>query len=333
MALFREITASRVGGVKGFNATTESRIVRVIMEDSDVDSGRNSLGTFEEKPDPRDLVEQQWARIGSGHPWDREGLKAGSYRIVKFMPPRAWWVEVVYYRNNVTLGIPPTNEWLIRYRGATITEQALTELPPESGGNQNDVWQRTSREVGSPAFKKLDAEGGSTPAGATHKARGVNKETGADVTVWLRKVDQLTEEPRGVNVEVPAMLVTFSRTIANVNHGRLATSLVPFLRAVNSVPFRGAPELQVKFLDVQLDPVAATVPGQTSTGVAYAINLSFLWSYDPWGPYSIQPSWYDGDGHRATVLDMDEQPLPREEFRNVRRKPFEPLLTIASRGY
>jgi hypothetical protein len=331
VALFTELTASRVGGVKGFNATTESRIVRVVLEESDLETGQGSLGSFAIKPDPRDIVEAEWARLGSGHPWDRAGLKAGSYRILDFLPPQAWDIEVIYYRNNVTLGIPPTNTWRISYRGATITEQALTELEPEPGGSTTDVWQRPSRQIGSPAFKKVDGD-----QGPTHHAKGVDKETGNEVTVWLKKINGLNEEPRGAIIEDPSWLVTYERTIPNLNHGRLAQSIAPFMKAVNSHAFRGAQPLHVKCMDISMVPVPLEASGQATSGVGYAIAIPFLWSFTAFGPHRVVPSWYDSEGHRATVFTGNTATFTQvdvEEFRNVRRRNFNVLLTIAARGF
>lgn len=368
MADFRELTASRVGGVKGFNATTETRIIRVIAEDEDIETIRGSLGTQSVYPDPRDLVENQFARLGSGHPWDREGLKAGSYRIVENRGQGQFVVEVIYYRNNVTIGIPPTNTWLIRYRGATITEQALTELPPEpasaqtakstpsvvrmgvharkagaggtrsesltAAGTVDDVWTRPSREVGSKAFKEVPPAGGESAP--THRVKGVDSE-GALVTVWLREIDGLTEDPRGMPVEAPAWLVTYERTLPNFGGGRFPVDIALYMKAVNGAEFRGAQPLHVKCLDVALDPIAAEIPGQAVAGVGYRVVISFLWSHFPWGPYGLVNGWFDGDGHRATALRISADPgingTPDvSEFRNVRRADLNGLLTALERG-
>jgi hypothetical protein len=362
------MTASRVGGVKGFNATSESRIVRVIADEDEIDTGRGSLGTWVRYPDPRDLVENQWARLGSGHPWEPQALKAGSYRIIENRGQGCWIVEVIYYRNNITIGIPPTNEWLIRYRGATITEQALTELPPETVSaeatrsaitikHQNlearratpakavsasesiagvaDLWTRPSRQVGSKAFKQVPAA--TSELRPTHRTQGVNDE-GALIDIWLKEMpEELTEEPRGVIIEDPAWLVTFERTIPNFSSRQLPMSIAKYMKAVNGTTFRGAQPLHVKVLDITLDPIGAEVAGQVQGGVAYRVMVSFLWSYMPWGPYQIVNSWYDGDGHRATVLKIappggvDAPDL--SEFRNVRRENLNVLLTVLERGW
>lgn len=364
MADFRELTASRVGGVKGFNATTETRTIRVIAEAEDIETIRGSLGTQSVYPDPRDLVENQLIRLGSGHPWDREGLKAGSYRIVENRGQGQSVVEVIYYRNNVTIGIPPTDTWLIRYRGATITEQALTELPPETAtvqsakstpsvtrmgvharkagaggivpagslaaGTVDDVWTRRSREVGSKAFKKLESS-----TGASHKAKGINPENGTTVDIWLKEIDDLTEEPRGMPVEAPAWLVTYERTLPNFGGGRFPVDIALYMRAVNGAEFRGAQPLHVKCLDVVLDPIAAEIPGQREAGIAYRAVISFLWSYFPWGPYGLVNGWFDGDGHRATAIRLNDPGAGEpdvSEFRNVRRADLNGLLTALERG-
>lgn len=366
MADFRELTASRTGGVKGFNATTEIRIIRVIAEAEDIETVRGTLGTQTVYPDLRDLVENQLIRIGSGHPWDREGLKAGSYRNLENRGQGQGVVEVTYYRNNVTIGIPPTNTWLIRYRGATITEQALTELPPDTAtaqtakstpsvvrmgaharragvggvvptgspaaGTADDVWTRPSREVGSKAFKEVD-----TKNVASHEAKGIDSETGLPVDIWLKELEGLTEQPRGMQVEAPAWLVTFERTLPNFGTGRFPVDIALYMKAVNGVEFRGAQPLHVKCLDVVLDPIAAEIPGQREAGIAYRAVISFLWSYFPWGPYGLVNGWFDGDGHRATALIINPgQPDDGEpdvsEFRNVRRADLDGLLTALVQG-
>lgn len=362
MALFNELTASRVGGVKGFNATSESRIVRVIAEEADIDSGRGNLGSFVKYPDPRDLVEAQWARLGSGHPWDREGLKAGSYRIMESRGQGCWLVEVIYLRNDIGIGIPPTNEWLIRYRGATVTQHVLTELEPEAESAEarqssasikavglrsrrrtpatafpvsgqagtdptTDLWTRPSEEVGSPAFKKVTE-------GATHWAYQVDDD-GVLTHQTLRKVKKLTEEPRGMTVEDPAWLVTFERTLPNFAERGTPAAIAGYMKAVNAVEFGGAQPLQVKCLDITLDPIAADIPGQRIGGKAYRVVISFLWSFVPFGPHKIVPSWYDSDGHRATVFTGaagNESVIDVEYFRNVRRADFNRLLAILERG-
>lgn len=329
MADFKELTASRVSGVKGFNATSESRVVRVIAEEADLETGTGPDGPFTRYPDPRDLVEAQWARLGSGHPWEPDTLRAGSYRILEHRGQGQWLVEVVYLRNDVSIGFPPIDKWLIRYRGATVTQHTLTELEPEGNGTGTDLWNRPSAEVGSPAFKKVPPT-----SQATHWARTVDDE-GNIGHQTLKLIPDLTEEPRGMTVEDPAWLVTYERTIPNFVHQRLPRSVAPYLKAVNSVIFQGADPSHVKCLDITLDPIAAVVPGQRTDGVAYHAMISFLWSHIAFSPHKIVPSWYDSDGHRATVFIgiPESTTVDVAEFRNVRRADMNLLLYIMQRGW
>lgn len=363
MALFREVgLRSRVGGSRGLNPSGENILVRVVAEkgsDADVAAGNADYSIHEKGqegevtvwPDPRVLVENDFAPLGSVHPWDAT-KRAVTYTVEQHLAPGIWHVRV-HYQVPDALSTPPSTKWLHTVRTVSIPQRIVQELQPDfrtfpriRGGLADllpaDFWTRPARSIGNPQYlpQPDPTHERFSEWFATHSYDGFD-EIGPSGPQGLRQLDNY-DDSSGANIGMPALEVTFHRTAPNW-HASLNIELARYVEAINGSTFERAPPYHVLCKGATVDPISMEVPGQREEGVAYRMSAVFIFSFTPFVPFKVFSTYPDDRGFGATVFALDSggnrvvdhmgRPVPESnQFRVVRREDFTRMMSFLSRG-
>lgn len=353
MALFKELRGRSVGSVRGLNSTAEYVLIRVVAENHEIVKTDNGWIW----PDPRGLVQAQpqWSP-GAGHPFD--GTKrASQYIIVEDRAPGQAVVKVNYTRQN-TVATPPTDDWLIQVRTATIQQRITRELPAEPEGRfkgggprepvlsssgiplADDFWTREARAIGMPQYVPMDdrcVDADGQPLAdddLTFRYQSVDP-CGKREWKKLRRIADHTDGSGGM-FDVPALDITWTRTVPNF-HVSMAPTMARYNKSINVDPFEGALLYHVLVRDIQVTPIAHEMQGQRTPGQSWRVSVSVLWSDFPFVP-DERVSVYPKDQFQATVYELENDPRTNkpkpvlEQFRVKRREELFKLLPLLARG-